>query len=380
MAVRDYYAILGVGRGASPDEIKKAYRRLARELHPDLNPSAEAQERFKEVTAAYEVLSDPQKREIVDLGGDPLASGGAAGAGGPFGGFADIMDAFFGGATPGGGRGPRSRIRPGADALVHVELDLAEAAFGTTRDIALDTALVCTTCQGAGTAAGTYPETCQTCGGRGEVQSVQRSFIGQLVTSRPCPECRGVGSRIRHPCPDCAGEGRVRARRTITVKVPSGVEDGMRLRLSGEGEVGPGGGPPGDLYVEIRERRHPVFTREGDDLHCEVTLPMTAAALGTTVSLETLDGPETLTVQPGTQAGSVLTLRARGVPHLSRGVGRGDLHVHLDVETPGELDGEQQRLLREFAKLRGEEKPEFTVSNTAANGGGLFSRLRDAFK
>ncbi|MDQ1705956.1 MAG: molecular chaperone DnaJ, partial [Frankiaceae bacterium] len=273
MAVRDYYGTLGVSRTASPEEIKKAYRRLARELHPDLNPSAEAQERFKEVTAAYEVLSDPQKREIVDLGGDPLSAAGGAGAGGPFGagGFADIMDAFFGGATAGGGgRGPRSRIRPGADALVQVELDLAEAAFGTTRELTLDTALVCTTCQGAGTAAGTHPETCQSCGGRGEVQSVQRSFIGQLVTSRPCPECRGVGSRIRHPCPDCAGEGRVRARRTITVKVPSGVEDGMRLRLSGEGEVGPGGGPPGDLYVEIRERRHPVFTREGDDLHCEV--------------------------------------------------------------------------------------------------------------
>ena len=380
MPVRNYYAILGVSRTSSADEIKKAYRRLARELHPDLNPSAEAQERFKEVTAAYEVLSDPQKREMVDLGGDPLASGGAAGAGGPFGGFADIMDAFFGGATAGAGRGPRSRIRPGADALVHVELDLAEAAFGTTREIPLDTALVCKTCQGAGTAAGTHPETCQTCGGRGEVQSVQRSFIGQLVTSRPCPECRGVGTRIRHPCPDCAGEGRVRARRTVTVKVPPGVEDGMRLRLSGEGEVGPGGGPPGDLYVEIRERRHPVFTREGDDLHCEVALPMTAAALGTTVSLETLDGPETLTVQPGTQSGSVLTLRARGVPHLSRGVGRGDLHVHLDVETPDELDAEQQRLLRELAALRGEEKPEFTVSTLTGNGGGLFSRLRDAFK
>src|SRR3954451_13943391 len=374
MASRDYYAILGVPRNASADEIKKAYRRLARELHPDLNPSPDAQERFKEVSAAYEVLSDPQKREIVDLGGDPLApgGGGAGAAGGPFGGFADIMDAFFGGATM-GGRGPRSRIRPGADALVHVELDLAETAFGVSRDLTLDTAIICTTCQCAGTAPGTHPETCQTCGGRGEVQSVQRSFIGQLVTSRPCPEGGGVGTRIRHACADCAGEGRVRARRTITVKVPAGVEDGMRLRLSGEGEVGPGGGPPGDLYVEIRERPHPVFTREGDDLHCQVTLPMTAAALGTSVTLETLDGAETLTVVPGTQAGSVLTLRGRGVPHLSRGVGRGDLHVHLDVQTPEDLDGEQERLMRELARLRGEEKPEFTVSTAAeSNGGGIF--------
>src|SRR3954470_4088407 len=380
---KDYYTILGVPRNADNDQIKKAYRKLARELHPDLNPSPEAQERFKEVTAAYEVLSDPQKREIVDLGGDPLAPGGGGmgGGAGPFAGFADIMDAFFGGATGGMGRGQRTRVRAGADALLHLELDLTEAAFGTTRELTIDTAVLCTRCQGAGTAAGTHPETCGSCGGRGEVQSVQRSFLGQLVTSRPCPECGDVGTRIRHPCPDCAGEGRVRARRTLTVKVPAGVEDGMRLRLSGEGEVGPGGGPPGDLYVEIRERRHPVFTRDGDDLHCQVTLPMTAAALGTTVKFDTLDGPESLTVKPGTQSGSIVTLRGRGVPHLSRGVGRGDLHVHLEVETPGRLDGEQERLMRELAKLRGEESGEYTVTSAdAANGSGLFSRLRDAFK
>ena len=380
MPPRDYYGILGVPRNASADEIKKAYRRLARELHPDLNPSLEAQERFKEVTAAYEVLSDPQKREIVDLGGDPLSAGAGAGAGaGPFGGFADIMDAFFGGG-PMGGRGPRSRIRPGADALVHLDLDLSETAFGASRELTLDTAVLCTRCHGAGTAAGTHPETCQTCNGRGEVQSVQRSFLGQLVTSRPCPECGGVGTRIRHPCPDCAGEGRVRARRTITVKVPAGVEDGMRLRLSGEGEIGPGGGPPGDLYVEIRQRPHDVFTRDGDDLHCKVTLPMTAAALGTTVKFETLDGAETLNVKPGTQSGSVVTLRGRGVPHLSRSVGRGDLHVHLEVETPSRLDPEQERLLRELASLRGEESGDYIVTSTDASAPGLFTRLRDAIK
>ena len=376
---KDYYAILGVPHNANNDQIKKAYRKLARELHPDLNPSPEAQDRFKEVTAAYEVLSDPQKREIVDLGGDPLAPGGGmGGAGGGFtGGFADIMDAFFGGAGM-GARGPRTRIRPGADALIRVELDLSETAFGTTRDLTLDTAVVCSACQGAGTAPGTHPETCGTCNGRGEVQSVQRSFLGQLVTARTCPECGGVGTKIRHPCPDCAGEGRVRARRTITVKVPAGVDNGMRLRLSGEGEVGPGGGPPGDLYVEIHERQHPVFTRDGDNLHCHVTLPMTAAALGTEVTVETLDGDETLEIKPGTQSGTVFTLRAHGVPHLSRGVGRGDLYVHLDVETPGDLDPEQEQLLRELARLRNEEKPEVTVSS-ATGGGGFFSRLRDAF-
>lgn len=381
MPPRDYYALLGVSRDASPDEIKKAYRKLARQLHPDINPSPEAQERFKEVTAAYEVLSDPQKREIVDLGGDPLAPGGGGmgGAGSPFGGFADIMDAFFGGAGGGMGRGPRSRIRPGADALLHLELDLAEAAFGTTRELTIDTAVVCTTCQGAGTAAGTHPETCGSCGGRGEVQSVQRSFLGQLVTSRTCPECGGVGTRIRTPCPDCAGEGRVRARRTLTVKIPPGVSDGLRIRHSGEGEVGPGGGPPGDLYVEIHESPHPVFTRDGDDLHCHFALPMTAAALGTTVKLETLDGEESIDIEPGTQSGTVVTLRARGVPHLSRGVGRGDLHVHIDVETPTRLDPQQEQLLRDLARMRGEEHADISVT-TVTNGGGIFSRLRDAFK
>ncbi|HWB67111.1 MAG TPA: DnaJ C-terminal domain-containing protein, partial [Mycobacteriales bacterium] len=201
------------------------------------------------------------------------------------------------------------------------------------------------------------------------------------VTSRPCPDCGGVGTKIRNPCHDCAGDGRVRARRTITVKVPAGVDDGMRLRLSGEGEVGPGGGPPGDLYVEIRERPHPVFTRDGDDLHCRVELPMTAAALGTEVTLTTLDGEEALSIKPGTQAGTVQTLRGRGVPHLNRGVGRGDLHVHYDVLTPTKLDEEQQRLMQELARARGEETPSITVTNPAAgNGQGLFSRLRDAFK
>jgi molecular chaperone DnaJ len=377
---RDYYAILGVARNATQDEIKKAYRRLARQLHPDVNPAEE--ERFKEVTAAYEVLSDPQKREIVDLGGDPLAPGGGGfgpGANNPFGGFADIMDAFFGGAGGGMGRGPRSRVRPGADALLHLDLDLAETAFGTTRDLTVDTAVLCTTCNGAGSAPGTHPDTCNTCAGRGEVQNVQRSFLGQIVTSRTCPECHGVGTVIRHPCPDCAGEGRVRARRTLTVKIPPGVSDGLRIRHSGEGEVGPGGGPPGDLYVEIHERPHPVFTRDGDDLHCHFAVPMTAAALGTTVKLETLDGEETVEVAPGTQSGTVVTLRARGVPHLSRGVGRGDLHVHLDVVTPTRLDTEQERVLRELARLRGEEHADIAVTTTN-NGGGLFSRLRDAFK
>jgi molecular chaperone DnaJ len=371
----DYFGVLGLSRGASDNEIKRAYRRLARDLHPDVNPDPEAKERFQEVTRAYEALTDPEKRRIVDLGGDPFdnGAGGAGGFGGAgFGGLGDIMDAFFGGAAT---RGPRSRTRAGRDALIPVDLELDETVFGTTKDITVDTAVLCTTCTGAGTAPGTHATTCTTCSGRGEVQSVQRGFLGQVVSTRSCPTCAGTGQVIPEPCPQCAGDGRVRSRRTIQVKVPAGVEDGMRIRLTGQGEVGPGGGPAGDLYVEIHERPHDVFTREGEDLHCRVTLPMTAAALGTTLSLKTLDGEEDIDIRPGTQSGSVLTLRAHGAPRL-RGTGRGNLLVHVEVTTPTRLDVEQEKLLRELAALRGEDQPE---SHREAQGG-LFSRVRDAFK
>jgi len=368
---KDYYAILGVRRDATPDEIKRAYRKLARQYHPDVNPDPSAQERFKEINTAYEVLSDPKKREIVDLGGDPFSSAGAAGGGaGPFVGFQDIMDAFFGGTTS---RGPRSRTRPGADAILRLELDLSETAFGVEAPITVDTAVLCQTCEGAGTAPGTHPTTCETCAGRGEIQTVQRTFLGQVVSARTCPSCQGYGTVIAHPCPKCGGEGRVRARRNLTVKIPPGVEDGMRIRLAGQGEVGPGGGPPGDLYVEIHERPHDIFSRKGDDLHCRVTVPMTAAALGTRITIKTLDSEETVDVKPGTQPGSTLRIRGRGVPHL-RGSGRGDLHVHLDVRTPTKLTAEEERLLREFARLRGEE-----VAELSRQKGGFFSFMRDAF-
>jgi molecular chaperone DnaJ len=376
---KDYYAVLGVRKDASQEEIKRAYRRLARQLHPDVNPDAHTQERFKEITAAYEVLSDPDKRHLYDLGGDPLAAAGGF-AGGPFGGgfgFGDIMDAFFGGGTA---HRQRSRVRPGADSLLRVELDLDEAAFGTTRDLTVDTFVVCSRCRGGGAAEGTHPQACATCHGRGEVSSVTRSFLGQVMTSRPCPACGGVGTLIAHPCLECSAEGRVRTRRTISVKIPAGVESGMRIRLNGEGEVGPGGGRPGDLYVEVHQAPHPDFTRHDDDLHCSVALPMTAAALGTTVRLTTLEGDvEELDIKPGIQSGSVLTLRGRGVPHL-RGTGRGDLHVHVEVVTPTRLEPEQERLLRELARLRAEQAPNGAYRPGAAGTGGLFSRLRDAFK
>jgi molecular chaperone DnaJ len=371
----DYFGVLGLARSASDSDIKRAYRRLARDLHPDVNPDPEAKERFQEVTRAYEALTDPDKRRIVDLGGDPFDNGAGAGAGGfpgaGFGGLGDIMDAFFGGTAT---RGPRSRTRAGRDALIPIELELDETVFGTTKDITVDTAVLCSTCTGAGTAPGTHATTCTTCAGRGEVQSVQRGFLGQVVSSRTCPTCAGTGQVIPDPCPQCAGDGRVRARRTIQVKVPAGVEDGMRIRLSGHGEVGPGGGPAGDLYVEVHERPHDVFTRDGEDLHCRVTLPMTAAALGTTLSLKTLDGEEDLDIRPGTQSGSVLTLRAHGAPRL-RASGRGNLVVHVEVSTPTRLDAEQEKLLRELAALRGEDQAD---SHREAQGG-LFSRVRDAF-
>ena len=377
---RDYYRILGVRQNATAEELKRAYRKKARELHPDVNPDPDAQHEFKEVTAAYEVLSDPRKRQVVDLGGDPLASGGAApGMGDPFAGFGlgDIMDAFFGTATS--GRGPRSRVRPGTDALIRLELSLEECATGTQRELTVDTAVLCGRCEGSGSADGASPAVCDTCGGRGEIQSVQRSFLGQVMTSRPCPTCRGYGEVIVEPCQQCGGDGRVRARRTVSVNIPPGVTDGTRIRLAGHGEVGPGGGPAGDLYVEIEELPHESFRRDGADLHCVVKVPMSAAALGSVLPLATLDGTEELHLEPGTQSGSVLLLSGGGMPRLrssGRVDGRGDLYVHVEVQTPTRLDSRQAELIRQLAELRGEEQPELAASGRT---GGLFSRLRDSF-
>ncbi|ASR35179.1 molecular chaperone DnaJ [Prauserella marina] len=379
---RDYYGILGVAKNATDQEIKRAYRKLARELHPDINPSEDAQHKFGEVTTAYEVLTDPQKRKIVDLGGDPLDNGAGRAGGDPFAGFGglgDIMDAFFGAAAGGGrGRGPRSRVQPGSDALIRLSLSLEECATGVDKSITVDTAILCDRCRGGGTADGGTVKTCDTCNGQGEVQSVQRSFLGQVVTARPCPVCRGYGEVITDPCQQCGGDGRVRARRDVTAKIPPGVGDGMRIRLSGQGEVGPGGGPAGDLYVEIEEQPHEVFSRQGNDLHCHLRIPMTSAALGAVVPLETLvDGEQELDIDPGTQPATELVLTGKGMPRLrssGRVDGRGDLHVHLDVVVPTKLDDEQAGLLRDLAQLRGEEAP--TLASNGGKHGGLFSKLR----
>ncbi len=388
---QDPYELLGVSRDADADTIKKAYRRLARQYHPDVNPDAASKEKFSEVSRAYEVLSDPQKRAAYDRGGDPFGGMGA-GFGGQGAGFSftDIMDAFFGGgagAAPGGGRGPRSRVRRGQDALIRVEIELAEAAFGVARELKVDTAVVCTTCGGEGAAPGSHPVPCETCRGAGEVAHVQRSFLGEVRTLRPCAACRGFGSIIPDPCRECSGDGRVRSRRTLTVKIPAGVDSGTRVQLSEQGEVGPGGGPAGDLYVEINVAPHDTFTRQGDDLHCTVTVPMTAAALGTTLTLPTLEadieqgggsGVETsfeLEIRPGTQSGAEQVMRGRGVPGL-RGTSRGDLVVHTVVETPTRLDPRQEELLHEMAAIRGEEQPTGQVRPASKS---VFGRLRDAF-
>lgn len=373
---RDYYEILGVRRDASKDEIKKAYRRLARELHPDVNPDPATQDRFKEVTQAYEVLSDENKRRMFDMGADPYAQ---AGAGGGFGGaagfpFDDIMNAFFGGGG-GGGRSPRDRVRRGRSIKVRIELDLSETAFGVTKDVTFPTAVLCDTCHGEGTANGTQRHTCDMCQGRGEVSQVTRSFLGQVMTTRPCPQCSGQGTVITDPCPDCAGEGRVRERVTRKVQIPAGVEDGTQIQLAGEGEIGPNGGPRGDIFLEIVQKPHPIFERRGDDLHCTVTIPMTAAALGASLTIETLDGEEEVDVRPGTNSDHVITLDGRGCRHLND-PGRGDLMIRVNVETPAKLDEEQEALLRKFAELRGENHPPGKFS---PGHGNFFSRLRDAF-
>ncbi|WP_277681703.1 molecular chaperone DnaJ [Saccharomonospora azurea] len=379
---KDYYGILGVSKDATDQEIKRAYRKLARELHPDVNPSEDAQHKFSEVTTAYEVLSDPQKRKIVDLGGDPMDNGASAGGRDPFAGFGglgDIMDAFFGAATGGArGRGPRSRVQPGSDALIRLKLTLEECATGVNKQITVDTAILCDRCRGAGTAEGGSVVTCDTCGGQGEVQSVQRSFLGQVVTARPCPTCRGYGEVITDPCQQCGGDGRVRARRDVTAKIPPGVGDGMRIRLSGQGEVGPGGGPAGDLYVEVEEAPHEDFERQGNDLFCRLRVPVTAAALGAVIPMETLvDGEAEVEIEPGTQPNTEIVLQGFGMPRLrssGRVDGRGDLHIRIDVVVPTKLDDEQAELLRELARLRGEEVP--TLAGNGHKPGGLFSKLR----
>lgn len=362
----DYYEVLGVPRDATPDDVKRAYRKLARQYHPDANPGdSEAAEHFKEINAANEVLSDPAKRQRYDQFGDERA--GAAGFG-DFGNISDLFASIFGGGGFGGGGARRGPAR-GADVLAEIELTLEEAAEGVEREVGVSTLGTCQECTGSGAAPGTFPTRCSDCGGTGEIRTVRRTMLGNVMTAAPCPRCGGAGQEIATPCPECRGRGRVEVTDTLTVQIPPGVDDGARLRVTGRGEAGVRGGRSGDLYVEINVLPHEVFRRAGDDLGCEVSVPMTVAALGGTVVIPTLEGPEEADVAPGTQSGEVKRLRGRGMPHLG-GRGRGELVALLKVETPVDLDAEQVELLQRFAKLRDEQ----------TGGRGFLDRIKEAFQ
>ncbi|HEY8428608.1 MAG TPA: molecular chaperone DnaJ [Sandaracinaceae bacterium] len=346
MAKRDYYEVLGVQRDAGPEEIKKAYRRLAMKYHPDRNPNdPEAEAKFKEAKEAYEVLSDSSKRAAYDRFGHAGVEAGGAGFGGGFGPgdpFSDIFDEVFGSIFGAGARS-RTQMYRGADLRYDLELTLEQAVFGDTVEIDIPSRVACETCDGTGAAPGTRRVTCATCKGHGQVR-MQQGFISIQQT---CPACRGAGTRVEKPCPDCSGSGIVRKLRTLSVKVPPGVDNGDRIRLAREGEPGRNGGPSGDLYVEIHVKPHPIFTRDGQNLSCEVPISFATAALGGTVEVPTLDGTIVLKVPPETQSGKVFCVKGKGVRSL-RSPGSGDLFCRVQVETPVNLTSEQKKMLRRF--------------------------------
>ena len=371
---RDYYETLGVPRSATQEEIKRAFRRLAREHHPDVSSEKkEAEARFKEINEAYQVLSDPERREIYDRYGHQgleQSFGGFEGFQG-FGGFGDLFDMFFGTESRGATR-TRSAAERGNDLRHDVELTLEEAAKGVDRHIRVDRMEACEACGASGAQPGTHPETCGVCHGIGQVRQQQQSFFGTQIRVTTCPRCHGEGRVIGSPCAECAGQGRIHRTVSKTVEVPAGVDSGMRIRLTGEGDAGLRGGPRGDLYIVTHVRKHDFFERRGNDLWCQVSVGVPLAALGGAVDVRTIDGVEELEVTPGTQSGEVYTLRGRGMPDPT-GRGRGDQNVVLRVETPTRLTDEQKRLLRDFAASRGDEIRQ-------PRGKSFFERVKDAFK
>jgi molecular chaperone DnaJ len=367
---RDYYEVLGVSRSASQDELKKAYRRLAREFHPDVNKGDfAAEERFKEINEAYEVLSDQDRRSAYDRFGHAANGMG----GNPFGGFSgspfgDIFESFFGAATS---RQRSSHVR-GQDLQATVDLTFEEAVFGADKDLEIIRLETCEECHGTRMKDGATPPSCPTCNGSGEVRRVQQTILGQFMTSTPCPQCRGEGVTISDPCPRCRGRGRVSHPRTITVTVPPGIDESQTLRLSGQGESGPNGGIPGNLYVKVRIRQHPYFTRSGKHIHLQLGINVAQAILGDEIEIETLDGPVMFKLPAGTQSGQQFRLRAKGVPDI-RGGERGDQLVTIHVEIPKSLTLEQTELVTRLAESLGSE-----VTPQPANQRGFFDKVKDA--
>jgi molecular chaperone DnaJ len=345
---RDLYELLGVSRNASEADIKTAYRRLARELHPDVNDDPAAETRFKEIAGAYEILSDPEKRARYDAFGESGAQ--------PFVDIGDIFEMFFGQGGFGSRRGgPRSRTRRGEDVGVALRLSFQEAVFGARRDLDLERLVVCERCLGNGAEPGTAPIACRTCGGTGEVQSVRRSVFGTLMTTAPCRTCEGTGQENPDPCESCLGQGRVRRPARVTVEIPAGVSDGMELRVGGNGHAGVAGGQAGDLYVRLEVEPSAAFERRGQDLYTVLDVSITQAALGAQIQIEALQGPETVRLEAGTGSGTIVRLRGKGVPNLNRR-GRGDLYVTVHVVTPRELSREERSLLERLSELRNESR------------------------
>ncbi len=358
---RDYYDVLGVPRGAADEEIKRSFRKLAQQWHPDVNTSAEADTRFKEINEAYQVLSDPQRRQAYDMFGhagangggfDPFGSAGGAGGAGGFQGFGDIFDAFFGGAA--GGAGRRPRVPTGADLRYDIELTFAESINGVEKEIEFTALGRCETCNGDGAEPGTSPTTCTKCQGTGEIRNVRSTMLGQIVNVTMCDRCRGTGRIVETPCHTCHGDGRVERKRVLRVAIPAGIDEGHQIRLAGEGEAAPRGGVPGNMYVVAHVQSHPQLRRRDAELYFELPVSITQAALGARLAVPTADGEEEIEIKPGTQAGSEIRLRGRGVPHLRRSGSRGDLHVLVDVRVPTRLSARQRELLEELSAEMGE--------------------------
>ncbi len=362
---RDLYEVLGVERGASDAEIKRAFRKLAQRWHPDVNQDPDAAARFKEVSEAYQILSDPERRQRYDTFGRAGVDGGPGGAGFEgFGGFSDIFDAFFGGAAGGGGA-RRGRPQPGSDLRYDLRITFEEAVRGTEKEIDFRALGRCETCEGSGAKPGTSAITCPQCEGRGEVRSVRQTMLGQMVNVSACPRCRGEGKIVETPCETCRGEGRTERKRTLRVTIPAGIDEGHQNRLTNEGEVGPRGGSPGSLYVAVHVAPHPVLKRDGTELYYEAQVSIAQAALGTTLHVPTVDGDEEVDIKPGTQPDTEIRLRGKGVPHLRRPGSRGDLHVLVDVEVPRKLSKKQRELLEAYARESGE----------SVGGGGFLDKL-----